>query len=74
MIYATISEAPSIENKRKKLEYILQIIWCCNLIVIINLIGKIGILNFGYAYEIYMLLYTITIGCFPLAIYKERKG
>jgi len=63
----------SIENKRKKLEYILQIIWCCNLIVIINLIGKIGILNFGYAYEIYMLLYTITIGCFPLAIYKLAK-
>ncbi len=63
----------SIENKRKKLEYFLQIIWCCNLIIIINIIGKTGMLNFGYAYEIYMLLYTLTIGCFPLAIYKLIK-
>lgn len=63
----------SIENKRKRLEYALQIIWCCNLIVIINIIGKIGMLHFGYAYEIYMLFYTITIGSFPLAIYKLVK-
>lgn len=63
----------SIELKRKKLEYTLQFIWCINLIIITNIIGRVGMEYFGYAYEVYLLFYIVTIGSFPLAIYKLFK-
>ena len=63
----------TIEIKRKKLEYTLQFIWCCNLIVITNIIGRTGMECFGFAYEIYMLFYILTISSFPAAILKLTK-